>query len=157
MNKKILLIGAISLFLILLIVSMLRSVKRSPDTDKPSPFSPVATKIPEDRIVISGVNVDNFLDISAVINTNNDRELANTDTYDIVYLPLFETFIITIKTEDIAQARADAENTLLSILDISQEEACKLTIEEYIAVYVESETAGYSYSPSFCSRKPDSN
>jgi hypothetical protein len=70
------------------------------------------------------VEVNNFYK-SAVDTEEGLIILANPDEYDIAYDPSNSSFIIAIKINS-AGVRQNAENELLHILNVSQNNACKL-------------------------------
>ncbi|MEI7425407.1 MAG: hypothetical protein WCK16_00580 [Candidatus Moraniibacteriota bacterium] len=77
----------------------------------------------------------------------NFKENAN---YSIDYYPQDQGFIIAILNTDIQLARDMAEKDLLTTLNISQADACKLKVSLGVPFDVNENASGINYRLSFC-------
>ncbi len=125
----------------------------NPSSPTPTP-PPLPTQIPVDTtgatITLSGVTMNNFINTSPQVDSEGDRSLANTQGYSIVYLAPFNKFLISITSSPFGTYRQQAEQALLSLLNISQTDACKLSVKIATSSTINPDQAGTSYPLSFC-------
>jgi len=76
--------------------------------------------------------------------------LRDTPKFQILYIGLDQSFLITIKDENLSSARFLAEKELLNILGISQKDICRLLVAVTVPHDVSGNAAGSDYGLSFC-------
>jgi hypothetical protein len=97
------------------------------------------------------VTVNNFYKNAAFVSSDGQAvALTQNPQYTIVYNTSDSGFIISLLSEPLATARADAESGFLQELGISQGDACKLNVDEGVPIDVTSEYAGENLGLSFC-------
>ena len=103
-------------------------------------------------IYISGVKVKSFYSRTDTIDINKDEYLVRKNEYLIYYIPKQNIFFIHILGSPFPTLRQQAEKELLSILQITKEDACKLNVK--IATYSDKnlEYANKYYLFSFCTQ-----
>lgn len=111
---------------------------------------PSNSLLDKNKIEISGVKVTDFID-----ETNQDESpgyytIAKTPDYHIFYLPADELFFISITSYPFDEHRAVAEQKLLEVLAISEDEACKLNVDITTPAYANPDKAGEVFKLSFC-------
>jgi len=84
---------------------------------------------------------------------DKDIILKTANDYQILYYNYNEgpSFLVSILSFDIENARRLGEETLLSTLGISKEQACKLSVSLTVPKNVSEKASGYNYGLSFCS------
>lgn len=110
----------------------------------------------KNNVIITGEN-EQKIKITNIFNnkytiTNKSivtlTEKANV--YDIIeYIPN-NTFYITIYSKDRESGRIEAENNLLTILNVNKEEACKLKVTLSLPLVPGAEETLINYGLSFC-------
>lgn len=151
MSKKFLIIvgGTIGVLLIFIVVLWLENTsKQAPIPSSPNPTA-VPSRTPE-KINISGVEVNNFLDGGTVINNNKDTQFIKTSEYQVIYLPQFNQFIITILSTPFLTVRQTAEEEFLQKTGVTQEQACRLDVTIGTTYDVDPINAGTNFPLSFC-------
>lgn len=103
------------------------------------------------------VSVYNFYDDPGTSDIGSDNYVlygTNDDSlglgYQIVYLSLDQSFIISLTETPWREWRSQAEQAFLKALDISQSDACNLKVSVTIPYNVDSEYAGEDLGLSFC-------
>jgi hypothetical protein len=76
--------------------------------------------------------------------------IKQNDNYSIVYFSVDQSFLITILAEPVQANREAAEQEFLNNLQISQADACKLTVSLAVPAGVSEALAGQNYGLSFC-------
>lgn len=76
--------------------------------------------------------------------------IQQSDNFGIVYFSKDQSFLITILAQPVQQNRDAAEQALLKQLQISQADACKLTVALTVPADVDQALAGNDYGLSFC-------
>ncbi|MDR3642100.1 MAG: hypothetical protein P4L74_00540 [Candidatus Doudnabacteria bacterium] len=76
--------------------------------------------------------------------------IKQNDNYSIVYFPVDQSFLITILAQPVQQNRDAAEQLLLSQLQVSEADACKLAVSLTVPAGVSEQLAGVDYGLSFC-------
>lgn len=120
----------------------------------PTPIIPTPTPVDKtsSSISIYGVTVNNFYKTAQPVDTEGDVQLEKVqNSYQILYLPQFNEFLISILGSPFDTIRTQAENELLSQLGISQQQACQLNVSEGTPQRINPNEAGISYPLSFCS------
>lgn len=107
-------------------------------------------------LIVSGIAVNNFSDI-APFNPQGDKILAETNEYQIVYIPKFQEFKLTIKGKDFEKSQKAAESVFLQKLGIDAFNACRLTAEENVPNFVKNAYAGQVFPLSFCEHEDEGN
>jgi hypothetical protein len=79
-----------------------------------------------------------------------DATIKTDPNYTILYYKMDQSFFIGLLGGNLPQVRKDAEKELLSILGISEEEACKIKVSTTVPVSVNEKAAGKDYGLSFC-------
>ena len=102
------------------------------------------------RIIVSGVNVKDPRSTKLLENKQGDIVFNKTDGFEIVYLPKFEQFLISITASPFVENEQAAEDELLTRLGISEEEACQLNVIITTPQSVNPNEAGKNYGLSFC-------
>lgn len=120
--------------------------------DKITPFSP--NGIPPGNTVSIGtpegiVIVSNFYK-TAIGTDGRALVLRKTSGYEIIYNAEESAFGIYVLASPVASEEATAEQNLLSVLDISQQDACKLNVTWGVSPSVDPSRAGATYGLSFC-------
>ncbi len=134
MNKKVLVIFIIFAILLIIIASLMRG--SSDNTNEQ--LSPALVNITgsesenvpqENQLNINGTNINNFYSKAKYINNQNDVLIVDDPDFQIVYLALFNKFLISIKSQDFNNVLTNAEQSFLNNLEIDKETACKLPVE----------------------------
>lgn len=145
-NKKIKLksVHLLVFAVILLIVSLLTASKgglsKIVNLDKQS----------LNRIKISGVMVANFINESSSGESPSYYSIAKTADYHIFFMQADELFFISITSYPFDEHRGVAEQKLLEVLAISEDDACKLNVDITTPAYANPDRAGEVYNLSFC-------
>lgn len=74
----------------------------------------------------------------------------NEKKYTMGYVPFDQSFFISILTPNFGEGREKAEEDLLKMLEINQQEACQLKIYIATPVSINEELAGRTFRLSFC-------
>lgn len=146
-NKKLLIATLMffSLFLIILVLSLLKTGQ------KPQPTQPLPTPtIVPVKITVSGISVNNFLKNPEEVNAQGDALFVKKEDYQLVYLPAFDQFLITILSPSFEDVKREAEDEFIKTLDISPNDACKLNVAISTPSFINPEMAGKKYPLSFC-------
>lgn len=156
-RKKILLFSFIALFLFVvafLIVMMKKPVETPPGELRPTatPFQgSVPTAMPSSKTIsITGIEVKNFYTDAISTNEEGDVLFNQTDTYQLVYIPVSGTFLVSIVGSPFDTVRVQAEQALLVSLGITKQQACMLTAEVTTPQFANPEQAGKRFALSFC-------
>ena len=113
------------------------------------------SRIPATNILIiqnskgEAVTVKNFYE-HPIERFGEDAVVARSDEYEIVYYAKDKSFIVVIRNKPAQNARDAAEQAFLRALDISQKEACKLSVQLSVMGSVDLDLAGKDYGLSFC-------
>lgn len=170
MNRKkyIIIIGLliiISLILIVLIGFALRSDNPSQtSTNPPSPTtiplpSPSITLIPSypptpipqaGDIMIDGIAVNNFRENPIQILENGDIVISENQNFQIIFNDPNQKFTLRLLGTDFEDSRQNAENALVTILGLDEDNICRLYIEEEVPINVNNEQRGKLYPFSSC-------
>lgn len=85
------------------------------------------------------------------VQTTNDLiVLAQSNEYQISNFKTDSSFLITLLSKPLSQARVDAQNTLLKDLNITQAQACTINISVKVPNDVDSTFSGHDLGLSFC-------
>lgn len=115
--------------------------------------TPIPQTIPTtDVITLQNTNGEvtmrNFLRNATPLGSN--FLLFKNKDFSITYFRRGNAFLIGIDNEPIREVRTQAENTLIGILGIQQQEACKLFVTVALPNWLSPELAGKDYHLSFC-------
>jgi cell division protein FtsI/penicillin-binding protein 2 len=86
----------------------------------------------------------------AVEQTKETILAEKNKSFDIAYFKQDQTFLITIEAEPLKQNRDLAEQELLKMLQINEQNACRLKVSVVIPYDVNPDLAGQDYGLSFC-------
>lgn len=153
MNKKILLIIASFiafsvLFGIFLILSALKPT--SPVQNLIPTPTPVSQSSTFEKTVVRGINVNVFLSPTPSLDPAGLPLVVETDTYRIIYHPEDESFAITILASPFVTIQKQAEQQLLSLLGVSQQQACLLQVTISSPSKINPDYTGKIVGLSFC-------
>lgn len=98
----------------------------------------------------SSVPVKDFTKDPQQVLEGTDVIIQN-DNYSIVYFTKDKSLLVTILSEPVQANRAMAEQEVISRLNVSKEDVCKLTIALTVPAGVNAGLAGQNYGLSFCS------
>ena len=116
------------------------------------------TPVPEEGdMIITGIAVNDFTKDADKILLNGDVVIKEMETYQIVYLNKYQSFIISVLDSDFERALAAAERDFLAILGIDEPNACRLTVQVSSPAFAQNEYAGVSFPLSFCQDHADDN
>lgn len=140
---KFFIITAIILLFLYLIYSALtqKSSPASPDTSTNTLILPAQNQ--------GTVQVKDFTKSPQQVLEGTDVIIQN-DNYSIVYFTKDKSLLITILAEPLEQNRYEAEQEMLSKLNITQGDACKLTVALTVPAGVSASLAGENFGLSFC-------
>lgn len=160
-TKKIYIIAGVCLGLAIVLAMIFYIYrKNSPETPQSSttpiqiPNLPSAAELREQgktAIPSDGKNViinDPYKNALKIVSGNAD--MKKTANYDIVYLGDLKGFVISLYGENLNVSRNEAEQTFLSLLGITKDEACKLDVTLAAAPEASKSAAGKDYGLSFC-------
>jgi hypothetical protein len=96
-----------------------------------------------------GVAVKNFYLNNPAIIEESTAVVFSTDVYEIDYQIADSSFSLVLRKGPVAQVQSDAERSFLSVLGISREDACKLSVSVIISLAADA-TGGRTSGLSFC-------
>lgn len=149
--------------LILLIFS-----KKSPPQEKPAVITPVykipiSVTVPVQKItqkisvtnapgksVVSGVVVNDISKIGRVIDTKGDMVFSDDRRYQVMYLPLYKIFYVTVLEAPFEQNRILAENYFIKTLGITRDQSCRMTVYVDVSEVIDPKKGGKKYNLSWC-------
>lgn len=148
----------IVIYLVYLTLSVFVDKKKVPTTNLPTPTSvPINYPHPSGalpdkngKIIISGVEVNNFPASSKKINDIGDLALSKNEKYSIEYFPLFDGFLISIDAAPFEEIKTQAESDFLAKLGVDKKSACKLSVVITTNETANPTHAGRDYALSFC-------
>lgn len=161
-NKKIIIVF---LVILLIIVGLfLLTKQKSKKETSPTTTTPLKTPIPEgpssrfdvneiqkkENLEISGVKVGNFYKKSILTGDDGYSLFDKTTKYKIMYIPVDDSFLISIIDNPFDVVKLEAEEAFLNDLGITREEACKLTVNITTPINVNPARSGQNYKLSFC-------
>lgn len=103
-----------------------------------------------ERITVSGVSVKNPRSSVVLENEQGDIVFNKSEGFEIVYLPRFKQFLISITAPPFDENVLAAEQEFLGSLGISEAEACKLNVVITTPQSANPNEAGKDYGLSFC-------
>lgn len=138
--------------------------KQKPKTTSTTTTTPLKTPIPEissphfelsqiqkrEYLEISGIKVDNFYKKSILTGDDGYSLFVKTSKYKIMYIPIDNSFLISIIDNPFDSVKPEAEEAFLNDLLITKEEACKLTVNITTPNSVNPAKSGQIYKLSFC-------
>lgn len=102
------------------------------------------------KLVIAGVEVEDFLKTPAKVNARGDVWFVAGKTYHLIYYPNSTKFLISILVAPFAKVREEAEKEFLDQLGIVEGEACRLDVVLTTPYFANPDFAGKTYGLSFC-------
>jgi len=156
--KKILIFTA--LLAIILITLILVRVSNQPSQNipktTPAPTQYIPPPLPtiptNDTLTINGIKVNNIYKDARDRTQAGDVDFSSSPNYSITYLPKYSEFIITIYQLPFEENRILAEKEFIKKLDISQQQACLMTVSISVPFSVDPEQSGIKFPLSFCGR-----
>lgn len=136
----------IVLVVFLLGFSIYEAVKTGVNTSEPNKNPANNLTIPTTSGTVKIMDVTK----NPVSKSEDTLVIAKTDNYDIVYFPKEQTFLITIESPSVNQARISAEQDLLKILNVGIADACRLKVVLSVPFDVNQDLSGKNYGLSFC-------
>ncbi len=103
-----------------------------------------------EKMSVSGTEIKNVYKTALDINDTGDVVYAEANSYQQVYHPKDQYFLISVTGSPFESARTEAEKQFLAILQISKEDACKLNVTITTPRYANPDEAGKIYKLSFC-------
>lgn len=85
-----------------------------------------------------------------VIDQQGDVLMKQAPSYDILYFSGDQSFLITLKDQNLQAARDAAEADLLQRLQVGRKEACKVQVIVGVPYDVSPQASGQDYNLSFC-------
>lgn len=161
-RKKILLLFAIFVVLILISFFLVNYFNNKNKKEIGTPtYSPVPSgnlptsstsfqKPKGQKIVISGIEVNNFYNKNPQINQREDVTFVDTSKFQILYFSQENEFLISIMDSPFETVRLEAERQFLKELGINEENACGLKVTISTPGFVNPEESGRNYKLSFC-------
>lgn len=179
-KKKLYIITIIILVLFLgsLLILLIFS-KKSPPQEKPAVITvfptittfpslqlsqiPISVTIPVQKItpkisvtnapgksVVSGVIVNDISKIGRVIDAKGDMVFSDDRRYQVMYLPLYKIFYVTVLEAPFAQNRILAENYFIKTLGITRDQSCRMTVYVDVSEVIDPKKGGKKYNLSWC-------
>lgn len=160
--NKIFIITAMVVVLLLVVLILIRkNVKPKPvvtPTPTPSRYvTPFITSrvtpsmIPTaETITLKGVAMKNFYKDAVQVNAKGDALLVSTSQYQLVYQQEGERFMISVNDSPYEKVQEEAEQTLLTHLGITADDACWLGVFVSSPYFANPDEAGKVYNPRFC-------
>ena len=104
----------------------------------------------KERIEISGVKVADFINQIGQGKSPSYYTLTQTPNYHIFYIQADELFFISITSYPFDEHRPVAEQKLLEVLEIGEDDACKLNVDITTPAYANPDKTGEVYELSWC-------
>ncbi len=148
----ILLFTGIGIAGIILALLVFARAQQTPQEQKqqPAPKPTVFQNQKKNRVTISDVTMLNPLENPVKRTQEGDVVFASETAYQLLYLPTFNQFLITILTPSFETGRKQAEQALLDNLGISEQDACLLNVDMGTPASINPTEAGKRYPLSFC-------
>ena len=118
-------------------------------TTKPSSFDIEKVKNQE-TINVSGVTVNNYYKGAIVTAPDGYALFEVNENYKFSYIPVDNSFLISIIENPFDKVRIEAETAFLKKLNITQKEACRLNVSVSTNIRIDPGRAGVNYPISFC-------
>ena len=164
MNKKILIPILIILILLITVIFVLYNNKTfinnvedsSVATDRVAHTLPKSKinigDIPDDteKLKVDNIETENFYKSAVNIAETGDATIIKRGNFEIVFVPEYSQFIISVLATPFGIHRSLAEQEFINNLGISQEEACRLNVTVGTPYFANPEVAGIAYGLSFC-------
>lgn len=96
------------------------------------------------------VSVKNFIPQSKLITGYDGVYITQTNEYDILYFSESQAILISLSQGPVLAVKERAEKSLLALLAISPEDACKLKVEVRTMISTDPDLAGKELGLSFC-------
>lgn len=120
-------------------------------TTTESKISPqISITLEAGKSVVSGVVVNDFGKIGRVIDDKGDMVFSDNGKYQVMYLPLFKIFYVTVLEAPFEQNRILAQNYFIQTLGITREQSCRLTVYVDTIAAVDPIKGGKKYNLSWC-------
>ncbi len=136
-------------FVIFFLLTLFRVLGRI-DNRKISISPTPIPKQTEKQIEISGVMVKDFTKDFQNPEDEIFITLSRTKDYHVFYIPKEKVFFISVVSWPFDEHRLVAEADFLDKLGITNDEACKLNVDETTPAFANPDKAGKTYALSFC-------
>lgn len=156
--KKILILTALLTTILVVLILIRVSNRPSQNIPKTTPTPtqyippPLPTIPPNDTLTVNGIKVNNIYKDARDRTQTGDVDFSSSPNYSITYLPKYSEFIITIYQLPFEENRILAEKEFIKKLDISQQQACLMTVSISVPFSVDPEQSGIKFPLSFCGR-----
>lgn len=145
----------VSLFLLLSSMFTGKTPVQKPPFPTPTPVAiprrPTAP--PKEKINISGVLVNNFLQNPKRVDKSGDIFILETQEYRLIYFSKYNSFLISIFSSPFPKVKKQAEEDFLRALGISEIESCRLNVSVTTPYFANPDYSGKDWSLSFCENK----
>lgn len=103
------------------------------------------------KITIQGVKMRDFYKYARPLSENSkDVMLVDEKNYDILYFAQSDEFLVSILGYPFADILPTAEDAFLQVLEISKDDACRLTVHVTTTLQANPNLAGQIMKLSFC-------
>lgn len=146
-------VSLIILGLLVFIFGFFSSLKKPPTSTTRPLSSPIPSPIipTTETIEISNIKVNNFYKSAERIDgAMNVYIVDEPDKYQILYEESFNQFLISILSSPFEELRNEAEQRLISDLEIQPQEACSLNVFITTPDFANPDFSGKAYGLSFC-------
>ncbi len=144
--KKILIICSILIVCCIVVLALLGAAAKNKNKPEPIPAGKTAVQTRQGNLPLQ---VNDFTQ-KAVQKTNDVAVINTSASYKLVYFFKDQSFLITLLSPPLGQARNLAENDLLKQLGISQQQACQLNVSVRVPGDVDGAYSGKELGLSFC-------
>lgn len=103
-----------------------------------------------EKILTQGIEVNNFKANPVKIISGEEYVISTNSKFTISYFPINDGFLIILLDKDFIATRSEAENTLLTILGIEREAACRLKVNTTTPKAVNPSMSGRIFTLSWC-------
>ncbi|HLD03780.1 MAG TPA: hypothetical protein VJC17_03330 [Candidatus Dojkabacteria bacterium] len=159
-TRKLIVYGLIIFFLFIIVyLAYLIFISKNQEIPVKPQVTPISTFLPSptifranlpEKITASGISVDNFYRNAQEIMPNSDAIIKDNPDFHIVYYARGDYFLISVDNSPFEEVRKKAENEFLRILNIKEDDACKLKIRIITQYRVNPDFADNDYPLSFC-------
>ncbi|BCX14440.1 MAG: hypothetical protein KatS3mg088_123 [Patescibacteria group bacterium] len=105
------------------------------------------------KIKVSGIEVNNFYKKADIIKDDGYARFVKEKNYEIMYIPVDNSFLISITGSPFEEIRTNAEEDLLKKLGVDKTTACNLNVNITTPGHINPDFAGKVYKLSFCETK----
>lgn len=144
--KKVLIVISVAIFIPLLVFVFLFLQNREKEV--------VTTENKQEntQTIFKQLPIAEYKNQAKKIIDNNSLLMDETSDFDMIFSNYNNqnSFLISIKSSNIEEARKKAEKKLIEILKVEKEEICSLNVYVAVPKYVDENLAGQNLGLSFC-------